>query len=181
MTSNELQQPISVRESSWHDIKSIINVLSISSIAFGVSQSSNAALTADEMALQYNQRPDPNSAVITQNGVRPDFASVRNDIEDLIKARSARGPTLVRLAWHSSGTYDKISKTGGSEKGTIRFKEELAHGANGGLDLAISWLEPIYKKYNKNADLSYADLYTLAGVVAIKTLGNIIINIIHLY
>ena len=40
------------------------------------------------------------------------------------------GPTMVRLAWHSSGTYDKMSKTGGSGGGTIRFKEELAHGGN---------------------------------------------------
>ena len=43
------------------------------------------------------------------------------------------GPTMVRLAWHSSGTYDAISKTGGSGGGTIRFKEELAHGGNAGL------------------------------------------------
>ena len=60
----------------------------------------------------------------------------------------------MRLAWHSSGTvrtpsvlsdcaylrpqYDAMSKTGGSEEGTIRFKEELAHGANAGLDVAVS-------------------------------------------
>ena len=77
----------------------------------------------------------------------------------------------MRLSWHSSGTYDKITNSGGSGKGTIRFKEELDHGANAGLDNAINWLEPIYKKYSANADLSYADLYTLAGVQAIKTLG----------
>lgn len=64
-----------------------------------------------------------------------------------------------------------MSKTGGSQQGTIRFKEELAHGANAGLDYPIVWLEPIYKKYNMNTDLSYADLYTLAGVVAIQQLG----------
>lgn len=64
-----------------------------------------------------------------------------------------------------------MSKTGGSQGGTIRFKEELAHGANAGLDLAVAWLEPLYKKYNRNTDLTYADLYTLAGVVAIETLG----------
>ena len=64
-----------------------------------------------------------------------------------------------------------MTKTGGSNGGTIRFKEELAHGANAGLDIAIGWLEPLYRKYNKNTDLSYADLYTLAGVVAIKSLG----------
>ena len=82
-----------------------------------------------------------------------------------------KGPTLVRLAWHSSGTYDKMSRTGGSGKGTIRFKEELAHGANNGLQLAVAWLEPIYQKYHSvGQDLSYADLYTYAGIVAIEAL-----------
>jgi cytochrome c peroxidase len=35
-----------------------------------------------------------------------------------------QGPTLVRLSWHSSGTYDKISKTGGSGQGSIRFNAD---------------------------------------------------------
>lgn len=73
-------------------------------------------------------------------------------------------------AWHSSGTYDKMSKDGGSGKGTIRFKEELAHGGNAGLQkTAVSWLEVVKRKYGKS--ISYADLYTLGGVVAIRELG----------
>ena len=75
---------------------------------------------------------------------------------------------MLRLAWHSSGTYDKMLKDGGSGGGTIRFKEELAHGGNAGLTKAVAWLEPIKKKY---PDLSYADLFTLAGVTAIKEAG----------
>jgi cytochrome c peroxidase len=76
---------------------------------------------------------------------------------------------MVRLAWHSSGTYDKATGTGGSGGGTIRFKEELAHGGNAGLgETAVKWLEPIYEKYD---GLSYADLYTLAGVASIKAMG----------
>lgn len=43
-----------------------------------------------------------------------------------------RGPTVVRLAWHSSGSYDKVTKTNGSNGATMRFKEELGHGANNG-------------------------------------------------
>jgi len=102
-------------------------------------------------------------------GNKPEyFSSLRQDITNLIKTDMNKGPTLVRLAWHSSGTYDKMTKSGGSEKGTIRFKEELAHGANAGLDLAVGWLEPFKSKY---PDLSYADLYTLSGIVAIETLG----------
>ena len=61
-----------------------------------------------------------------------------------------------------------MSKTGGSEQGTIRFKEELAHGGNAGLaDTAVKWLEPVHAKY---PGLSYADLYTLAGVASIKAM-----------
>ena len=79
--------------------------------------------------------------------------------------------TQVRLAWHSSGTYDASDKSGGSGGGTIRFPKELAHGGNAGLaSTAVTWLEPIYAKYNANG-FSHADLYTLAGVVAIKQMG----------
>jgi cytochrome c peroxidase len=95
-------------------------------------------------------------------------AKASDEIAKLIKADQNKGPTLVRLAWHSSGTYDKMSKTGGSQQGTIRFKEELAHGGNAGLDKAVAWMEPIKQAV---PEMSYADLYTLSGAVAIKTLG----------
>ena len=74
----------------------------------------------------------------------------------------------MRLAWHSSGTYDKMSKTGGSGGGTIRFKEELAHGANAGLDKAVAWLEPVHAAHPQ---VSYADLYTLAGAESVAAMG----------
>lgn len=100
-----------------------------------------------------------------------DYKKVSQDIAKLVKEDPDKGPTFVRLAWHSSGTYDKVSKTGGSGGGTIRFKEELSHGGNAGLEVtAVKWLEPIYKKYKK-AGLSYADLYTLAGVTSIYEMG----------
>jgi cytochrome c peroxidase len=116
-------------------------------------------------------RPSQTDGAVLFNGVLPDFSAVRRDIKELIEAKMDKGPTLVRLAWHSSGTYSKMNKDGGSQKGTIRFREELTHGANAGLDTAISWLEPLYKKYNRDSDLSYADLFTYAGVVAIEVLG----------
>jgi Peroxidase len=92
-----------------------------------------------------------------------DYKAVSADIAALVKANPNWGPTLVRLAWHSSGTYDKETKTGGSGGGTIRFSSELAHGGNAGLGAtAVEWLEPIHKKYEADG-LSYADLYTLGG------------------
>jgi cytochrome c peroxidase len=91
------------------------------------------------------------------------YKDVAADIAALVKGDPDKGPTLVRLAWHSSGTYDKMSKDGGSGGGTIRFKEELAHGGNAGLgETAVKWMEPIHAKYAKQG-LSYADLYTLGG------------------
>ena len=96
------------------------------------------------------------------------FASLRSDVEALMKKDGDFGPTMVRLAWHSSGTYDKMSRTGGSGGGTIRFKEELAHGGNAGLDKAVARLEPIKRKH---PEISYADLFAYVGVVAIETMG----------
>jgi len=100
-----------------------------------------------------------------------DYKAVSADISGLIDKNPDWGPTFVRLAWHSSGTYDKMSKTGGSSGGTIRFEEELVHGGNAGLAVtAVPWLEPLYKKYSASG-LSHADLYTLAGVTAVKKFG----------
>lgn len=96
---------------------------------------------------------------------------MRADILKVItdgKGVTEKGPTVVRLAWHSSGTYDKMTRTGGSGLGTIRFIEELSHGANGGLDKPVKWLEEVKEKH---PEVSYADIFTLAGVVAIEAMG----------
>lgn len=166
MSLDQQLKPRSPRESSLHDLK---GGLFLAAPFLLSSRPAFARLDFDQKTVE--TRPAAQDAAPIYTGVIPDFAAVRKDIENLIKDRPDKGPTLVRLAWHSSGTYDKMSKTGGSQGGTIRFQEELAHGANAGLDNAVMWLEPIYKKYNKISDLSYADLYTLAGVVAIQTLG----------
>ncbi|KAM3233942.1 L-ascorbate peroxidase 1, cytosolic-like [Capsicum annuum] len=76
-------------------------------------------------------------------------------------------PLMLRLAWHSAGTYDVCSKTGGPF-GTMRFKTEQSHGANNGIDIALRLLEPIREQF---PILSYADFYQLAGVVAVEVTG----------
>lgn len=53
----------------------------------------------------------------------------------------------MRLAWHASGTYDMSSGTGGSNGATMRFGPEKGDGANAGLDLVMSMLQPIKQKY----------------------------------
>ena len=109
------------------------------------------------------------SPLLPAYAAAPDYAGAKASIQEFIKADENVGPTLLRLAWHSSGTYDKIAKNGGSQGGTIRFKEELAHGGNAGLDKAVARLEPL--KAELGDAVSYADLFTLAGVVAISQNG----------
>jgi hypothetical protein len=63
-----------------------------------------------------------------------EFGELEADLRDLLAEDADWGAGMVRLAWHASGTYDRISKTGGSQKGTIHFTEELEQGANAGLE-----------------------------------------------
>ncbi|OAY42623.1 L-ascorbate peroxidase 2, cytosolic [Manihot esculenta] len=76
-------------------------------------------------------------------------------------------PIVLRLTWHSAGTFDVKTRTGGPF-GTIRHPEELAHQANNGLDIAVRLLEPIKEQF---PILTYADFYQLAGVVAVEITG----------
>lgn len=55
--------------------------------------------------------------------------------------------------WHSAGTFDKKTRTGGPF-GTIKNPAELAHAANNGLDIAVRLLDPIKEQF---PILSYAD------------------------
>jgi hypothetical protein len=96
------------------------------------------------------------------------YDNVRSSVVELIAADRTLGPSLVRLSFHSSGTYDMMSNSGGSARGTIRFKEELSHEANAGLEKILPVLEPIKRKH---PGISYADLYTLAGAVSVEALG----------
>lgn len=57
--------------------------------------------------------------------------------------------------WHSAGTFDVKTKTGGPF-GTIKHQAELAHGANSGLDIAVRLLEPLKEQF---PIISYADFY----------------------
>ncbi|KAI9346171.1 heme peroxidase [Obelidium mucronatum] len=101
-----------------------------------------------------------------------DFPQVENDIRAILKRpgydNGNIGPVLIRLAWHAAGTYSKHDNSGGSNGATMRFAPESTDEANAGLDVARSFLEPIKQKHPL---ISYADLWTLAGVVSIESLG----------
>lgn len=63
--------------------------------------------------------------------------------------------------WHSAGTFDVATKTGGPF-GTMKNSSELSHGANNGLDIAVRLLEPIKEQF---PILSYADFYQVCAVL----------------
>ncbi|PON89994.1 Ascorbate peroxidase [Trema orientale] len=90
----------------------------------------------------------------------------RRHLRALIATRSC-APIMLRLAWHDAGTYDANTKTGGPN-GSIRNEEEYNHGSNSGLKKAIDFCEEVKSKLPK---ITYADLYQLAGVVAVEVTG----------
>ncbi|XVE48864.1 hypothetical protein DITRI_Ditri01bG0036000 [Diplodiscus trichospermus] len=90
----------------------------------------------------------------------------RRDLRALIALKNC-APIMLRLAWHDAGTYDVSTKTGGPN-GSIRNEEEYTHGSNNGLKIAIDFCEEVKAKHPK---ITYADLYQLAGVVAVEVAG----------
>ncbi|KAJ5623575.1 heme-binding peroxidase [Penicillium lividum] len=101
-----------------------------------------------------------------------DYEAVRADIVAQLKKPDyddgSAGPVFVRLAWHSSGTYDLASDTGGSNGAGMRYEAEGGDPSNAGLQHGRAFLEPVKEKHPW---ITYSDLWTLAGVVAIKELG----------
>lgn len=100
------------------------------------------------------------------------YAEVKKAIADVMDAGNyddgSYGPVFIRLAWHASGTYDVKDGSGGSNGATMRFAPESQHGANAGLFVARNVLELVKAKF---PGISYADLWTLAGVVAVEEMG----------
>ncbi|KFY03613.1 hypothetical protein O988_01365 [Pseudogymnoascus sp. VKM F-3808] len=101
-----------------------------------------------------------------------DFTAVAKDIKALLNQPEyddgSAGPVLVRLAWHSSGTYDIRTDTGGSNGAGMRYEIEGGDPANAGLQHARVLLEPVKAAHPW---ITYADLWTLAGKVALEEAG----------
>ncbi len=127
---------------------------------------------------QHDRKSNPLGDFDYREEVRSlDFEAVKKDVHDLMTDSQDWWPAdwghygglMIRMAWHSAGSYRTADGRGGGSTGNQRFAPLNSRPDNVNLDKARRLLWPIKKKYGNK--LSWADLMILAGTVAYESMG----------